>query len=87
MNLYCSPEIFHQALILIEVGDQKLAYDTIMDVINNGDGGVFSLLYLVALEKLYLMCVNVLLDGFRIQNGITMAAASSGIGSTLLDGG
>ncbi|KIH61447.1 hypothetical protein ANCDUO_08283 [Ancylostoma duodenale] len=67
------------------VPDQRLAYEAIMDMIRNGNGGLFFLDAPGGTGKTFL--INLLLAEIRKQNEIAVAVASSGIAATLLDGG
>lgn len=67
------------------VDEQRNAYDIVMNNVANANG---SLLFLDApggTGKTYL--INLILASVRTQNNIAIAVASSGIASTLLDGG
>ncbi|RCN34924.1 hypothetical protein ANCCAN_19224 [Ancylostoma caninum] len=65
--------------------DQRLAYEAIMDVIRNGNGGLFFLDAPGGTGKTFL--INLLLAEIRKQNEIAVAVASSSIAAMLLDGG
>ncbi|RCN50729.1 hypothetical protein ANCCAN_03114 [Ancylostoma caninum] len=67
------------------VSDQRLAYEAIMDMIRNGNGGLFFLDAPGGTGKTFL--INLLLAEIRKRNEIAVAVASSGIAATLLDGG
>lgn len=64
---------------------QKEAYDSIMNVVNDGSGGMFFLDAPGGTGKTFL--ISLLLAVIRSQNKIALALASSGIAATLLDGG
>ncbi|KIH67553.1 hypothetical protein ANCDUO_02114 [Ancylostoma duodenale] len=78
-------ENFIQANKPLLVNDQRLAFDAIMNLISNGDGGLFFLDAPGGTGKTFL--INLLLAEIRKNNDIALAIASSGIASTLLDGG
>ncbi|XP_017470385.1 PREDICTED: uncharacterized protein LOC108362062 [Rhagoletis zephyria] len=65
--------------------EQKHAYDTIMQAIQNKSGGMFFLDAPGGTGKTFL--ISLLLATVRSQNNIALALASSGIAATLLDGG
>ncbi|XP_017484852.1 PREDICTED: uncharacterized protein LOC108373467, partial [Rhagoletis zephyria] len=67
------------------VADQKKAYDKIMQRVTKGDGGIIFLDAPGGTGKTFL--INLILASVRMRNGIAVAVASSGIASTLLDGG
>ncbi|XP_036341751.1 uncharacterized protein LOC118751090, partial [Rhagoletis pomonella] len=67
------------------VDDQKKAYDKIMQRVTKGDGGIIFLDAPGSTGKTFL--INLILASVRMRNGIAVAVASSGIASTLLDGG
>ncbi|XP_036340418.1 ATP-dependent DNA helicase pif1-like [Rhagoletis pomonella] len=67
------------------VADQKKAYDKIMQRVTKGDGGIIFLDAPGVTGKTFL--INLILASVRMRNGIAVAVASSGIASTLLDGG
>ncbi|KIH47189.1 hypothetical protein ANCDUO_22754 [Ancylostoma duodenale] len=67
------------------VNDQKLAYDAIMHMIRQGNGGLFFFDAPGGTGKTFL--INLLLAEIREQNEIAVAVASSGIAATLLGGG
>ncbi|XP_036340438.1 uncharacterized protein LOC118749766 [Rhagoletis pomonella] len=67
------------------VADQKKAYDKIMQRVTEGDGGIIFLDAPGGTGKTFL--INLILASVRMRNGIAVAVASSGIASTLLDGG
>ncbi|XP_071577140.1 uncharacterized protein [Temnothorax nylanderi] len=67
------------------VDDQRLAYNAILDKITNGKGGIFFIDAPGGTGKTFM--INLLLAEIRKQNEIGLAVASSGIASTLLDGG
>ncbi|GBP75981.1 ATP-dependent DNA helicase pif1 [Eumeta japonica] len=64
---------------------QKYAYDTLMKVVNDGTGGFFFLDAPCRTGKTFL--ISLILATIRSQNGIALALASSGIATTLLEGG
>lgn len=65
--------------------DQRLAYDTVMRRVTNGNGGIIFLDAPGGTGKTFLL--NLILAEIRKQGDIALAVASSGIASTLLDGG
>lgn len=65
--------------------DQKTAYETILHNINNNNGGIIFLDAPGGTGKTFLL--NLILAKIRSQNEVAVAVASSGIASTLLDGG
>ncbi|KIH67418.1 hypothetical protein ANCDUO_02256 [Ancylostoma duodenale] len=67
------------------VPDQRLAYEAIMDMIRNGNGGLIFLDAPGGTGKTFL--INLLLAEIRRENEIAVAVASSSIAATLLDGG
>lgn len=67
------------------VDDQKTAYAKIMQRVTNGNGGLFFLDAPGGTGKTFL--INLILASVRMQSCIALAVASSGIASTLLDGG
>jgi hypothetical protein len=64
---------------------QKYAYDTLIKVVNDGNGGFFCLDEPVGTGKTFL--ISLILAMIRSQNGIALALASSSIAVTLLEGG
>ncbi|EYB87952.1 hypothetical protein Y032_0254g286 [Ancylostoma ceylanicum] len=78
-------ESFVQANKPLLVNDQRLAFDAVMNSVRNGDGGLFFLDAPGGIGKTFL--INLLLAEIRKNNDIALAIASSGIASTLLDGG
>lgn len=69
--------------LLIE--SQKRAYDTIMNYIENKQGGIIFLDAPGGTGKTFLL--NLILAEIRVKKGVALALASSGIAATLLDGG
>lgn len=67
------------------VAEQKLVFDSIMNHITNDDSGLIFLDAPGGTGKTFL--INLILASIRQQNKIALAVASSGIASTLLDGG
>lgn len=67
------------------VADQKYAYDKIKQRVDNGNGGIVFLDAPGGTGKTFL--INLILASVRMQNEIALAVTSSGIASTLLDGG
>ena len=67
------------------VSEQKHAFDTIYGAVENGTGGLFFVDSPGGTGKTFLL--NLLLSKVRLNIGIALAAASSGIASTLLIGG
>ncbi|KAG8235350.1 hypothetical protein J437_LFUL015859 [Ladona fulva] len=65
--------------------EQKEAHDTIFDLISSERGGIFFLDAPGGTGKTFL--INLLLAEIRANKEIAIAVASSGIASTLLDGG
>ncbi|XP_073821564.1 uncharacterized protein [Musca autumnalis] len=64
---------------------QKYAYQTIMQAVNNGTGGFFFLDAPGGTGKTFLLAL--ILATIRSENDIALALASSGIAATLLEGG
>ncbi|VEN49979.1 unnamed protein product [Callosobruchus maculatus] len=62
---------------------QRYAYDTLMEVVNDGTGGIFFLDAPGGTGKTFLIS----LISIRSENGIALALASSRIAATLLEGG
>jgi ATP-dependent DNA helicase PIF1 len=67
------------------IHDQSLAYNAITDLIASENGGLFFLDSPGGIGKTFL--INLLLAEIRAKNEIALAVASSGIASTLLEGG
>ncbi|KIH54434.1 hypothetical protein ANCDUO_15421 [Ancylostoma duodenale] len=67
------------------VDDQRKAYDAILTLVGSENGGIFFLDAPGGTGKTFL--INLLLAEVRREDGIALAIASSGIASTLLDGG
>jgi ATP-dependent DNA helicase PIF1 len=67
------------------IHDQSLAYNAITDLIASENGGLFFLDTPGGTGKTFL--INLLLAEIRAKNEIALAVASSGIASTLLEGG
>lgn len=67
------------------VEQQKNAYDTIMQAVNNETGGMYFLDAPGGTGKTFLL--QLILASIRKDNKIVLALASSGIAATLLDGG
>ncbi|EPB68564.1 hypothetical protein ANCCEY_12347 [Ancylostoma ceylanicum] len=67
------------------VSDQRLAFDAVLNLIRDGNGGLLFLDAPGGTGKTFL--INLLLAEIRKNNDIALAIASSGIASTLLDGG
>ncbi|KIH60924.1 hypothetical protein ANCDUO_08810 [Ancylostoma duodenale] len=67
------------------VNDQRLAFEAVMKLIRNGNGGLLFLDAPGGTGKTFL--INLLLAEVRKNSDIALAIASSGIASTLLDGG
>lgn len=65
--------------------DQKQAYNTILQHVENKNGGIIFLDAPGGTGKTFLL--NLILAQIRSRNEIAVAVASSGIASTLLDGG
>lgn len=65
--------------------DQKAAYDIILQYVNSQNGGIIFLDAPGGTGKTFLL--NLILATIRSQDEIAVAVASSGIASTLLDGG
>ncbi|XP_063915454.1 ATP-dependent DNA helicase pif1-like [Zophobas morio] len=65
--------------------DQRLAYDTIMEHVRGGNGGLLFLDAPGGTGKTFLL--NLILAEIRMKHEIALAVASSGIAATLLDGG
>lgn len=65
--------------------DQKYAYNTILDLVNQKTGGMFFLDAPGGTGKTFV--INLLLAKLRQQSKIALAMASSGIAATLLHGG
>lgn len=63
--------------------DQRTAYGTILQNINNNNGGIIFLDAPGGTGKTFLL--NLILAKIRSQNEVAVAVASSGIASTLLD--
>lgn len=63
---------------------QKIAYDTIMNAVNDEISGIYFLDVPGGTGKTFL--ISLLLATIRSQNQIALALASSGIAATLLDG-
>lgn len=64
---------------------QKHAYDSIMQAVNNESGGIYFLDAPGGTGKTFL--ISLILADIRSQNKMALALASSGIAATLLDGG
>lgn len=64
---------------------QKIAYDSLIEAIDNGSGGLYFLDAPGGTGKTFL--ISLLLARIRSQSKIALALASSGIAATLLDGG
>ncbi|XP_055932759.1 uncharacterized protein LOC129962790 [Argiope bruennichi] len=65
--------------------EQRTIYDRIMLAVSAGQGGFFFLDAPGGTGKTFV--ISLILDEIRSNNGIALAAASSGIAATLLDGG
>ena len=65
--------------------EQKVAYDSIMQVVNSGVGGFYFLDAPDGTGKTFL--ISWILATIRSENKISLALSSSGIAATLLDGG
>ncbi|XP_054290927.1 uncharacterized protein LOC129005912 [Macrosteles quadrilineatus] len=65
--------------------DQQLAYDTVMQHIRVGNGGLLFIDAPGGTGKTFLL--NLILAEIRMNKNIALAVASSGIAATLLDGG
>lgn len=65
--------------------DQKIAYDTIIQLAENGRGGFYFLDAPGGTGKTFL--ISIILARIRSQNKMALAIASSGIAAILLDGG
>lgn len=64
---------------------QKTAYDSLIEAVNNGTGGIYFLDAPGGTGKTFL--ISLLLARIRSQNEVALALASSGIAATLLEGG
>ncbi|EPB66767.1 hypothetical protein ANCCEY_14141 [Ancylostoma ceylanicum] len=84
---YSSEELenFVQVNEPLLVADQRLAYEAILNMIREGNGGLLFLDAPGGTGKTFL--INLLLAEIRKRNEIAVAVASSGIAATLLDGG
>ena len=76
---------FVESNIPLLTEDQESAYRAILDTISSGNGGLLFLDAPGGTGKTFL--INLLLAEIRRQGGIALAVASSGIASTLLEGG
>jgi hypothetical protein len=64
---------------------QRIAYDSLIEAVNNGTGGIYFLDAPEGTGKTFL--ISLLLARIRSQNEIALALASTGIAATLLEGG
>lgn len=76
---------FVESHINLLTDDQKHAFDTVMQYVQNGNGGIIFLDAPGGTGKTFL--INLILAEIRKENEIALAIASSGISATLLDGG
>ena len=65
--------------------EQRHAYDTLCNAVDNGQGGMFFLDGFGGTGKTFV--INLILAKLRSERKIAIAVASSGIAATLLDGG
>ncbi|KAK9872125.1 hypothetical protein WA026_016177 [Henosepilachna vigintioctopunctata] len=65
--------------------EQKNVYDTLIEAVNSGSGGIYFLDAPGGTGKTFL--ISLLLARIRSQNDVALALASSGIAATLLEGG
>lgn len=78
-------QVYVEAQERLLTNDQRIAYNTIMQHVTNGQGGLLFLDAPGGTGKTFLL--NLILAAVRMHNEIALAVASSGIASTLLDGG
>ncbi|GBP48677.1 ATP-dependent DNA helicase pif1 [Eumeta japonica] len=64
---------------------QRIAYDTLIEAVNSGSGGIYFLDAPGGTGKTFL--ISLLLARIRSRNDVALALASSGIAATLLEGG
>ena len=64
---------------------QRIAYDTLIEAVNSGSGGIYFLDAPGGTGKTFL--ITLLLARIRSENDVALALASSGIAATLLEGG
>lgn len=64
---------------------QRIAYDTLIEAVNRGSGGIYFLDAPGGTGKTFL--ISLLLATIRSRNDVALALASSGIAATLLEGG
>lgn len=64
---------------------QSIVYDSLLQAVNNGNGGLYFLDAPGGTGKTFL--ISMLLAKIRSQNEVALALASSGIAATLLEGG
>ncbi|ESN93959.1 hypothetical protein HELRODRAFT_180370 [Helobdella robusta] len=64
---------------------QKIAYNTLIEAVNSGSGGIYIFDAPGGIGKTFL--ISLLLARIRWRNDVALALASSGIAATLLEGG
>jgi len=77
--------VYVDAQKMLLTDDQRLAYDTVVEYVQRGNGGIIFLDAPGGTGKTFLL--NLILAEIRMKHGIALAVASSGIAATLLDGG
>lgn len=78
-------QVYVEAQKTLLTTDQRLAYDTVIEYVRGGNGGLLFLDAPGGTGKTFLL--NLILAEIRMKHEIALAVASSGIAATLLDGG